>query len=477
MNKCKLLLLAGFIISLHVTAQKTEYSLQDCIEYALKNNISVRQSRIEVLNSQNDLTRSKHQRYPNLNFSTGFRFNQGRSIDPFTNQFVEDPVTSNNFNVSTSVNLFNGMQTYNTIQRNELLVDLSTYALDEVKNDVALNIVLLYTQILFNQELLEASKVNLEATQSLLEQTRAQVKSGVLPKINELNIESQLATDELNLVNAENALEISKLQLQQALQIPVSDDFSIVIPELDEPEVFMYALSPDEIYQVALTVMPEIKRITLNEEASEYNYEIAKGALLPSLSLSGSISTAYSSVAPSTLPRQGTENIQQTRVIGQTASGEDVITSFSVPAETISNTYFNQLDFNRNQGLFLNLNIPIYNRYNTKASINQALLSMDNAKLTSENVKNTLRQEIEQAYLDAKVASKTYESNKKQLTALEENFRMLRTQYQLGAADVFSYNQVNSDLRAAQANLVRSKYDYIVRLKILDFYQGKPIEF
>ena len=465
-------------------------SLQESIDRAIKNNISIRQTELQVLGSQVALTQSKAEMLPAFNATTGISYSVGRTINQFSNEYVDQPVRQQNMSLRTQLTLFNGLQRLNTIRQNRIDLQGSQYNLEAGKDQVTLNVIQAYTQILFNIELLETARLQLQTTELQLQRTRKLVDAGSLPVANRLQLEAQQAGDELTLINAENELELARLNLKQLLQLPASQSVELITPELPEPDTEALPPTATAIYEDALASWPALQGAELQVSSARYGLEIARGGYYPSLSLSAGIFSQYSSIAPDQIPRAGTDNIVRVIPTGDFLQVPDglipdipdgtripVLTERQIPQEFTENTYLNQLDFNLRRFISVDMSIPIFNNWRVRSSVANARINLESARLEVLDQRNQLRQTIEQVYLDARSAAKSYVANARQVTSLQEAFRNTETRYQLGAIDAVDYNQARNELNQAQSDLIRARYNYIFNLKVLDFYQGKPVDF
>jgi len=460
------------------TYGQDKWSLQKCVDYALENNLQVKQSGLDVESAEINLFGSKMSTLPNMNGNLGVNTSTGRSIDPFTNTIIDRGINSQNASLNASLPLFDGGQRHNSIKRDQFGQLASEKDLESVQNDVTLNVVTFYTNILFNQELLETAKLRLQTTESQENRVEKQVEIGALAQADLLQIKQQKANDELEVVRAENNLEISFLQLKQALQIPANQPFDIEQPELPEPNEGELMESSTNVYQYALQNQPVIKAAEYRKESAIRGVGVARSGYYPSLSLNAGISTNYSDAAPEQFPVLGSENMTITRPIGVVENtGDVVITQQEVPSEFTENTYLNQLDFNQRRFVGLSLNIPIFNRFQVKNNVQQAIISHKRSEYQLISAKNQLQQTIEQAYLDVKAAAKSYEALKNSFEASELSFRNAEQRLELGATDAVEFTQIKNDFERVKSDLIRAKYDYIFKLKVLDFYQGKPLNF
>lgn len=448
------------------------WSLESCIQYAMENNIQIKQSVLNTEINENFVKRSKLGQIPNLNASSNYTYSLGRALDQTTYQFTEDQrINSISMGLSSSVTLFNGLRVRNTILQNELNLMASYEDVEKIKNDISLNIAAAYLAILFNQELLAVTKSQLEITGQQVERTQKMVDAGKLAKGNSLELEAQYASEELNLVNAENQLSISLLNLQQILDLPFDTTFEVAIPELTDPDVNPLVVDPMEVFQTAEKEMPEIRSAELAAESSEKGLAIAKGGRSPQLYLSANYNSGYSDI------RQQVVNLGESPQIpiGETASGEQV---FSYPQQIpIYGAYpfFEQLRDNTSVGLGLGLTIPIFNGWQVNTNIANARLALESADLDLQSRRLTLYASIQQAYADALAALKKFTATKRALTSMEESFKYTEKKFEVGLVNTVDYNTSKNQLTATQSDLLQAKYDFIFRIKILNFYKGESI--
>jgi outer membrane protein len=480
MKKLSVLFLFMLIGFSAFAQQDNQWTLEECIEYAHQHNLRVKQSQLEMMSTKVELDRSKADLFPTLNAASGFSNYVGRSIDPFTNDMIDDPVTSQNYNVNSGITLFNGFSLQNTIKQSKVLFKANEFELAQMKNDISMQIVTAYTNILFNKELLAQAESQLQTTQAQLDRTRRQVEVGVLPQASLYEIQAQYASNELNLTTAQNNLELARLNLKQLLQLPAETPIDVVDPDIELTEVYEYPVSAREVYEVAEQTQPGVAAADARIESSELGVRVAKGNLLPSLTAQAGLGTRYSSAAPAFIPREGSPMVEGRQEIGYflTPEGRELVyEDGEVPQHWDEFTYGRQLDFNFQRYVQVNLNIPIFNGFRTRSNVSQARIRQDQAQLQSQIVRQDLRQTIEQAAQDVKAAALTYRSNANQVKSLREAFRSVEQRFNLGAANPVEYNTAKNNLDVAESNLIRAKYDYVFKTKILDFYQNKPLSF
>jgi len=446
-------------------------SLQDCIEIAIENNLSIKRGELNLESSKINLLQSRASQLPNANANANSGFNWGRSINPTTNQFITQQFAFSGFNASSNVVLFNGFQLTNTVRQGNVNVESAGFDLEQAKNNVSLNITTFYLNVIFNRELLENAKFQVQSTQEQLERTKKLVAIGSLARTNELDLVAQFASNEVTLINAQNSLDLALLNLKQAMLIPSNSKIDIIVPVLEFEEITIIATTPESIYGIAEQNQPEIKSADLGVKSAILGVRIAGGSAMPTLALGGSLNSNYSNAFKRFNP-DGTVNLVSTGAV--TASGEDVLApSPGGSFDVIS--FDEQMRQNLSRNLGLSISVPIFNGLRNHSNIQRSKITLQQAEITSIERRNTLRQQIETAYNDATAAAKTFNASKKQVEALEESYRAIQNQYNLGAANFTEYQVTNNNLFRAKSDLVRAKYDYIFRLKILDFYQGKPL--
>jgi outer membrane protein len=475
-----------FVARAQVTTQSTSarepLSLEECVQIALQNNPQIKQAGLQVSANENNLIQSRWQRWPTLGFNASQGFSFGRNIDPFTNQFVQRNVSFNNYSLNSNVTLFNGFQLQNTIKQNDLTLQASQKDLDATRNDIILNVALAYLQVLTNQELIEVANRQVEATQLQLGRTQRLVDAGTLAESQLFDLRAQLANDELSLINAQNNLESAKLSLKQFMNIPGSEEINVETLNVPDPALRAYEATVNEIYDTALKNLPQYQAAELRILAAAKGVDLAKSTGLPSLSLSGGVSTTFSSAAPSErFVADGTGSTtqlipSQTRFVQAGEFTFPVIERVTVPNGSVQYFgYLDQLDFNRNSSLNLSLRVPIFTNYQTRYRVANAKIQQQNLEYQADIVAQQIRQNVELAYINMTNAAKRYSATANQVRALEEAFRVAESRFGVGAINSADYNIAKVNLDRARANLIQTKYDYVFRTKILDFYMNKPI--
>lgn len=427
--------------------QERAWSLEECIKYAIDNNIQIRQQVIQTRYQQNALELSKFNLLPTLNGQATHNYSFGRALDETTYQFTKDQnIQSNSFYLGGSLNLFNGLQNFNTIQKNKYQVLAGELDLQMIKDNISLNIALAYLQILLNMELVQATDNQLQITRQQIEKTRRMVEAGSVAMGNLLQIEAQAAGEELQLVTIRNQLDISYLTLAQMLELPTPEGFRIVIPEIQIEPLTAVTGEVSEIFLQAQGLRPEIKSAEMKLVASEYDLKIASGARSPRLSMNHSFSTRYS----------------------------DIALKPSNPLETYR--FSEQLNDNISYGFGFSLNIPILNGWQVNKNISNSRLSLENSQYALEGEKKQLYKSIQQSYADAVAALKKYNATIKAVTSMEESFRYTEQKFNVGMITPVDYNAAKTQLLNTQSDMAQSKYEFIFKIKVLDFYKGIPLK-
>jgi outer membrane protein len=469
MNRKPFLIALSFFCCFQVFAQQGPWSLQQCIEYAQKNNLQVKQSELGVQQSELTLLQNKASILPNLNFNANNFYNFGQTIDPFTNTFATSRVRSDRYSLSAGITLFNGLQQYNSIRQSEMNNFASKLDLERTRNDLALNIALAYLQVLFNAQQINIWKNQTGITKQQLARTNTLVEAGSLAVAARYDLEAQLANEELQLVNANNSYDLALLNLALQLDLKSTQGFSVLEPVLDEPHANMISGNPEDYFVVAGKNHPAIKGAEMRVKAAQTGLQIAKGAQLPTFTMGGSIGSGYSGAAKDVVGYDP-EQIQ----IGSTQLGDKVFATRLNPILE-STPYGKQLNSNFNKSFGFQLSMPLFNGLSNYTGIQRAKVGVANAELNLETAKRDLRRNIAQAHNDAVAALKKFEATRKATEAAKQTYGNNEKRYNLGALSTFEFNDSKNKLTKAESDLLQARYDFFFRVKVLDFYQGKPL--
>jgi outer membrane protein len=462
------------LISLSTQAQEMkQWDLEACVNHAYENSLAVQRSQLALKDNEALVKQGKLSRLPTLNMNVFNSWRWGRSIDPTTNLFTTQRINSNGANASSNFLLYQGSRLSRSIKQGEMNVQASMYDLEKAKNDVALDVVFGYLQIIFTRELLENAREQLKTTKTQMDQTAKFVEAGSLPITNLLDLQSQVAGNEVDVINAENDVNLAVLQLKQFLQIPAEEPFDIVTPDFSASNYAFVTMSVGEVFETAVQTQPEIKSADIQIESAQMGVKIARSDHIPQVGLQGQFFTNYSD--------QNKEFTGAEEIPGQFNPIGFVLNSSEIVVEPTFRTFFNDINIptqwadNRSWSAGFNIAVPIFNGWSTQTNVQRAKIQEDLAEINAVEARNVLRQTIETAYNDAQAAAKVFEAAQKQVDALEESFRATEKSYNLGAVNFVDYQVASFNLFSARSSQVRSKFDYIFKLKVLDFYLGNPL--
>jgi outer membrane protein len=441
--KTKILAIIALIAFSFSGVSQKKWTLKESVDHAIKNNITIKQNALNLESLQQDVVGAKGNFLPNLNASSGANLNFGSTIDPVTNGRISSTNFSSSYNLSSNITVFNGFRLLNSYKNAQLGVDKSKLELSKIQDDIALNVVNSYLNILFAKENLNVANVQAEISKKQIEVVQNQVDAGSKPKGELLNSKSTYANDLQNVISLENTLNLALLQLAQLLQVD-PNGFDVANIEVGAPSVSLMFKSPDDVYKKAVNNRPEILSAKIGMKQADINIDIAKSGFLPTLTASATAGTNFSH--------------RYTIFQGQ------------------SNDYFfKQLNDNLGYGVGMSLSIPIFNRYQNKVNVNKSIINKERSELSLESAKLNLQQIIQRAFLDAKAALKSYEASKSSLEAQQEAYKNAQERYNFGAMTLFEFDQVRNRLVNAESTLIRSKFDYVFKSKVLKFYYGESI--
>jgi outer membrane protein len=430
----KLIFLLGF--SNPLFAQKL--TLQQCIDTAIAKNIVVRQNNLLMQRDAINWNQARLNRLPDLNANFNHGLSQGRSIDPSSNDYVNQQINYANYNLSSGVILFNGMNQVNTVKQTAYAYEASKMEWQQAKDNLTLNVILSYLQVLNNEDIVASSARQAELSQKQFERLEILDKQGAINPSLVSDLKGQLMNDQLSILNAKNQLETSKLTLAQYMNIPYSKEMQLERINVNDL-LTAYMQTPNEIFENATHQFALIKSVELRKRSAEYAMRAARGTLSPTLTLGGSMGTNYSSAA-------------------QSATGK-------IP-------YNEQLNNNMSSGAQIGLRIPIFNNFSARNRVKLASLDWKNAQLVEENTKTILRQQIEQAHLNMANAYERYKTLQQQVEAYQQSFIAAEARFNAGVGTSVDYLIAKNNLDRANINLISAQYDFVLRKKVLDYYQN-----
>ena len=455
----KYLYTALFLIgTLNSFAQK-KWTLKECVDHALEHNISVKQSMLDIDLAKQDVINAKGNFMPSLSANASQNFNFGSFIGQDGSRIKSDS-RGNSFGINSGVTIFNGFRNLNTYKQAKLGVEASQLQLSILQDDISLTVVNSFLNILFNKENLKIAKEQLTISLNQRDQITSQVEAGIKPRSDLFDIDATIASNRESIVNAENSLDLSLLSLSQNLQVsPV--DFNIEEVQINLTSVSMAYSSTGEILSHALDNRAEIKNAELNIENSDFGVKLAQSAYAPSLSFGAGLGSSYQH-------KQGESDVRSEYVMDPNNPGSII--------ETIVPYGFNaQIENNLGYNLGFNLSVPIFNGFKTKANVSKAKINREKSILNLEQAKLKLTTTVTQAYADAKASLKQYQASLSSVASLEESFKNVQNKFNFGAATSFEVEQVRGRLVNAKSNLINSKYNFVFRSKVMDFYMGKPL--
>jgi len=464
-----ILTVAGFA---NVDAQHTpsKLTLQASLDIALANNITVKQNELLQQTAKINLNQSKYNRLPDIAADLNYGINSGRSIDPFTNAYSNQQLSSSNAGLSASVPVFRGLQTQNSIHQASLTYEAAKMELQQEKDNLTLNVILSFLQLMNNEDVLALTRKQILVTEKQVERLDLLNKEDAIAPAVLYDMKGQYASDQLAIINAISALEIAKLTLAQYMNVPYNKEMQIDREGFDMT-IALYAGTADMIYTTALQDLAMVKAADLRTKAASKGIKVAAAGFYPTVSLFGQLGTNYSSAARiSTIT--GVSDVATSDYVVVNGNNVPVITKqTSFNSQKIN--YFNQYNNNLNTYFGVSLQVPIFSAFRTRTNVKLAKAEEKRNTYVAENTRIQLRQAIEQAHLNMTSAYEKYKVLEEQVTAFGESFRAAEIRFNLGALNSVEYLIVKNNLDRATINLTIARYEYLLRTKVLDFYQGK----
>jgi outer membrane protein len=465
------LLMMGIAVKAQDTTVYSKLSLKQSIDIALANNIPVKQTGLAVERAQVDRNQAKANLLPSFNANFNYGFNTGRTIDPITNSYINQQLQSSSLGITGGVLLFNGFQLQNFIKQTGYALDASKMDYQQAKDNLALNVVLAYLLVLNNHDQLDIARNQAVVTSKQVERMGVLVKEGAVGQYQLSDLKGNYAGDQINIVNAQNNLAQSKLNFCQLLNIPYNPDLELESEFILPAE--KYPLTAGEVYNLGIQNLPLVKAADYRVKSSDKLIKAIRGDFYPSIFAQGNFSSSYSNAATSQTPG----------AIVETTTGDYVkIAGLESPVFTKQQQfssdkigYFTQLDNNRGSFYGLFMQIPIFNNFTVRNRVKTAKINMKDAELAAANTRVTLRQNVEQAWQNMSSAFDRYKVLLDQVSNYEESFRAAEIRFNAGAINSTDYLIVKNALDRAKENLAQAKYEFIIRNKVLDYYQGKPI--
>ncbi len=453
-----------------------KWDLQKCVAYALENNISVRRADLQIRFAALDLQQSKKALFPNLNFNSNLGLSAGRNQDPTTFSLITTSYLFSNYSLQSSVDLFNWFTKKNTIEVNNLTLQAREEGLEKAKNDIALNVAVAYLQVLLTREQITLAKARVAQTKTQLESTRKQVDAGKLPELNAINLESLLANDSAAMITAETSAMQSLLQMKALLNMDAAEAFDIVTPPVDKiPVEPLGDLQPDAVYLLAINSQPQQKVDSLSVLAAKKSVEVAKGSMYPTISLFGSLGTATNSRATEILSSTSVNVPIGTVSVSGTPYQVFPINPFNV-FTTGKQKYLSQIDQNFRQSIGVGFSVPIFNGSQLRTNWKRSKLQLKETALLKEQNSFILKQDIYKAFNDAVASLQLFNANKKTVDYSAKAYDFAYKRHELGLLSTYDLIASQNTLQQAKSQLLYSQYDYVFKMKLLEFYKGQGLK-
>jgi outer membrane protein len=433
-------ILISFNFSLYSNAQQSDstlWSLDDCINYAIEQNIDIRGSALNIKSNEISYDQAKSQQLPSVSAAISQNFSWQKTNETSGSAGYSGS-SNNNYQVSSSVSLYNGLKLKNRIKQAEINLESGKFNSETIKENVSLQLLNAFLQVLYTEEQVKNSEKQIEATTEQLNLANERLTLSIISRSDYLQVKSELASEKLTLANAKNNYEIAKISLMQLMELPVNKNFNIIRPDLEKTINQMREPDALEIYQLALGIKPQIRNAELNKQSAEYDEKIAKADFYPSVFVNAGLGTGYTS-------------------------------AFS------SQNYFNQLNNSINPSVGLSVSIPVFQKNQVKNNVKQAQIGIENADLNQTNIKNQLRKSIEQACTDVSSAQIQFEASKEKYDAVEESYALAEEKFNNGLINSVDFLIEKNNMIIAESDLLQSKFNLLFSYKIIDFYSGNPI--
>ncbi|MBL0198883.1 MAG: TolC family protein [Chitinophagaceae bacterium] len=475
----KLLTLIAFLAVTATVQAQEKWGLLKCIEYAMANNISVKQVDLQTRIAELTLKQSRYGQLPNLNFSGGPGFNSGRNQDPTTFSLITQSYLSANMQMQSSADIFNWFSKRNTIAANEWELQAAKANTDKLKNDIALSVANLYLQILLGMEQEKIAGVQLKQSQAQLSNTRKLVDAGNLPELNAANLEAQVAIDSSTVITAKGNVIQNKLSIKAFMGLDAATPFEIETPAAEKIFVEKLAdLQPETVYALAIANMPQQRFNDFKLKAAQKTSAAARGGLYPTISAFGSLSSSFINSKRPVYQPTGTYS---SNILSSQVDINGVIYKVNEPnfieVGQKGTPFFSQIDQNFRQSVGLSLSIPIFNGLGARTNYQKSKISIRNQELQKELDNQTLKQDIYKAYNASMVALEKLNAGKKSLEAAERTFYFAQKRYDVGMLGTFDLITSQNNVFTAKLQNALNQYDYVFKMKVLEFYKGQGLKF
>lgn len=424
------------LITLSAQQEVDIWDLERCINYAIENNISIKQQSLAIKRAEEQVLQSKLNFLPSVNASIGHNMNWGKSVNINDLEINNQLTQSTNASINASMPLLQGLSRINALKGSRVQLEISCQNLESLKDEISISITRAYLEVLLSMELEMIARESCKGIEEQVQRSRILVEAGSQPYSSLLDLEAQQASERVQLISAQGNVKNSLLTLAQLLDLTDNSRFNVSVPVSVDKEIEPYSIPIQEIYEAALE-LPKIKSAELALEKSRYDYKIQKGGAYPTLSFSAGYGTYYS--------------------------------------DSNQEAFFSQFNENRNPSIGFGLSIPIFNGWRSNSAIRNARIDVENAGLEVRRSRQDLYKEIQQAFTDAGNSYERFKASEKNLKASEESFKYVESKFNVGLLNGTDYTVAKSNLLKAQAELRQAKYQYIFQTKILDFYRGTPL--
>lgn len=447
--------------------------LETCISIATERNLEIKQGQISNEQAELNYKQSKYNMLPDITASGGQFVQSGRSIDRFTNTFVQNTVvSSNNFSANASAVLFAGGQLRNTAKAGYYAWLATEYDIKNIEQNIALNVANLFLQIAQAQEQKDAAEKNKQNSLAQLDRAQKMLEAGVANEGMVLSLKAQVASDDAAIMTASNAEQQALIALKMQLRLPFDSDLKIILPSIPMAVGEKYFTTVDVIFDSAAVRRPEIKSAEMRAMSANYRVKAAKGAFYPTITVGGSMSTLYSSNAKEIT---GT-TLGGFQPIGRVQNTNEIVESPQVLYTLQTTAFSNQIKNNFGQSLGINLNIPVFNKFQTQTAVKNANLEAELSRINAERTKQNLYTEVSTAYNSFEAARNRFNSAKTAYEAQKLNLDFIQKRFQAGAASNTELILAKSTEAAVYSNMISARYEYVFRKLVLDFYMGEPIK-
>ncbi len=466
----KLILPSFLIVCFILNGQVNTFSLKQCIEYAWMNNLDVRQFVLNSESSSIDLKQSKSNILPSLSANAGQNYQFGRSIDRFTNQFSNQTIRSNNFSLNANLLLFGGFQTQNNIKLANATQKAAQENIYNIKNQIALNVANAFLQAIQSEENIKNLNFQVETTKQRVIKAQKMVDAGTADLSSLLSLKAQLANEQYNVVTAINAKNASMLNLKTLLQMGNDKDLNLSMPVVSM-DIISNAFSVNELYQIALENMPQIKSAMLQNEAAKYQTRTTQGSMFPTIALFGSLSTVYSQSAQI----YSNPTIVGSQIIGYTQTNNEAVVQPTFSYQISTKAFNKQISDNLGQGAGISLSWNIFNAFQVQNQIQKAKINEALSDLNLLKVKNNLLNEINSAMNSYNAAKAKHDAAMNNVEAQKMSFDYIQKRFDAGVTNSYDFIQSKNNLLQSQSNEIQARYELVFRGLILEFYKGNPI--